>query len=133
MQDYNNAAFKFKAIIRLGHAPDCDLRKKLNTVSDLSFTSRIFNSYPMCADSATGLIDDFVSEISKGDQKFKRIVEVSPLHGGNTTILSSDWEDHEISRLWVYSVEEDKNAVKNAIAQISIMLAYDEEPVRQLN
>lgn len=93
--------FIYTATIKNGQNISFEALELFPGLSEISFQSRVFETYGECVRSCKGLLEDVTRDINGSTDKFKVGAEVNPIHSG-TTSLSKDWADGEVSRFWIY-------------------------------
>lgn len=101
--DLTQSHFQYTALLKREQSIKCEGLELFPGMNEISFGSRVFNSYAECVKSCKGMMTDMSIDIntSINEQKFKVGAEVNPEVSGAPT-LSREWGDQEVARFWVY-------------------------------
>jgi hypothetical protein len=112
--------FVYSATIKNEQDISFDGLELFPNLNEISFQSRVFQSYGECVRSCKGLLEDITKDINGSTNKFKVGAEVNPIHSG-TPSLSKDWMDGEVSRFWIYQSSMEGSGGILAIGRGSIV------------
>lgn len=91
------------------------------SAAEISFTSKVFNDYATCIRSCKCLIEDMARDFNNQElnHRFKIGTEVNPKWSGIATV-STEWEDLEVAKFWVYVPPGQSETVISAVCRSQI-------------
>lgn len=107
MIDLKNSQFWFEVVVKLESLPA--LRRYAPPgLSSISVNSIRFDDFEQCAVAANMFLEDVIERANEDGEVFIGVPEINPAFSAQPA-HSENWEDDELSRIWILNEAEVQN------------------------
>ncbi len=116
-----NSSFSYVVTLKNEQGIDFEILGIFPSFEEISFKSKVFESYVESVKSCKALIEDLAANINgaTGENLFKVGAEVNSKLTGSKN-FSGDWQELEVARFWVYNQEMEGTGDIAAVCRASL-------------